>query len=61
MRNDGNRCVFFLLRVVAAFKAAFGSGKNHLGHMGYSPVFFSLATGIYLTVILGYLRTVLIM
>ena len=32
VQNDRDRCVSVLLGVVAAFKTAFGSGKNDLGH-----------------------------
>ena len=38
VQHDGDGRVLFLLRMVAAFEAAFGSGKNHLGHGQLCPV-----------------------
>ena len=32
VQNDGDRGVFGLLRVIAAFQAAFGAGKYDFGH-----------------------------
>ena len=33
VQDDGNRGVAFGLGMIAAFKAAFGSGKDNLGHL----------------------------